>query len=108
MEMFLMGLCVTVFGLGVAAAAFSAATRSESSNSAVQPELPAIKPAVATRFFADRMVPTPVPPPPQIPIELLLQQIENHVRLEQAAAESFVEFPTQALLHSKTTSPFVN
>jgi len=35
-------------------------------------------------------------------------QIENHVRLEQAAAESFVEFPTQALLHSKTTSPFVN
>jgi hypothetical protein len=108
MEMFLMGLCVSVFGLGVAAAAFGAATRSESSNSTVQPELPVVKPAVSTRFFADRVVPTPVPPPPQIPIELLLQQIENHVRLEQAAAESFVEFPTQALLHSKTTSPFVN
>lgn len=108
MEMFLMGLCVSVFGLGVAAAAFGAATRSEASNPAVQPDLPAIKPAVATRFFADRVIPTPVPPPPQIPIELLLQQIESHVRLEQAAAESFVEFPTQALLHSKTTSPFVN
>jgi hypothetical protein len=108
MEMFLMGLCVSVFGLGVAAAAFGAATRSESSNSTVQPELPVVKPAVSTRFFADRVMPTPVPPPPQIPIELLLQQIENHVRLEQAAAESFIEFPTQALLHSKTTSPFVN
>jgi len=43
-----------------------------------------------------------------VPIEVLLYQIENHVRLEQAAAESFVAFPTQALLHSKTTSPFVN
>jgi len=30
------------------------------------------------------------------------------VRLEQAAAESFLEFPTHALLYSKTTSPFVN
>ena len=53
----------------------------------------------------------PVPPavsPVQVPIEVLLLQIENHVRLEQAAAESFLAFPTQALLHSKTTSPFVN
>jgi hypothetical protein len=108
MEMFLMGLCVSVFGLAVTAAAFGAATRSESSNAAVQPEVPVVKPAVATRFFANRIVPTPVPPPQQVPIELLLQQIENHVRLEQAAAESFVEFPTHALLHSKTTSPLVN
>ncbi len=107
MEMFLMGLCVSVFGLGVAAAAFGAATRSESSNSPVQPELPVVKPAVPTRFFSDRLVPTKVPEH-QVPIEVLLQQIENHVRLEQAAAESFVEFPTHALLHSKTTSPFVN
>jgi hypothetical protein len=46
--------------------------------------------------------------PSRIPIEALLAQIEKHVRLEQAAAESFVEFPTPAMLHSKTTSPFVN
>jgi len=44
----------------------------------------------------------------QVSIEVLLLQIENHVRLEQAAAESFLAFPSQALLHSKTTSPFVN
>jgi hypothetical protein len=37
-----------------------------------------------------------------------LLQIENHVRMEQAAAESFLASPTNAQLHSKTTSPFVN
>jgi len=108
MEMLLMGLCMSVFGLGVAALAFGAATRSESSDATVQPELPLVKVAAPARFFSDRV---PVPPavlPRQVPIEILLMQIENHVRLEQAAAESFVEFPTQALLHSKTTSPFVN
>ena len=103
-----MGLCMSVFGLGVAALAFGAATRSESSDATVQPELPLVTAAAPARFFSDRV---PVPPavlPRQVPIEILLMQIENHVRLEQAAAESFVEFPTQALLHSKTTSPFVN
>jgi hypothetical protein len=108
MEMLLMGLCMSVFGLGVAALAFGAATRSESSESAVQPELPLVKAVAPARFFSDRV---PVPPavlPGRVPIEVLLMQIENHVRLEQAAAESFVEFPTHALLHSKTTSPFVN
>lgn len=108
MEMLLMGLCMSVFGLGVAALAFGAATRSESSDSAVQPELPLVKAVAPARFFSDR-VPAPPPVlPRRVPIEVLLMQIENHVRLEQAAAESFVEFPTHALLHSKTTSPFVN
>ena len=111
MEMFLMGLCISVFGLGVAAAAFGAATRSESSDSAVQPQLPLVKAFAPTRFFSDRVAAPPtVPPVPtvQVPIEVLLMQIENHIRMEQAAAESFVEFPTHALLHSKTVSPFVN
>jgi hypothetical protein len=106
MEMLLMGLCVSVFGLGVAALAFGAATRSESSDSAVQPELPLVKAAAPARFFSNLVVPPPAPR--QVPIEVLLLQIENHVRLEQAAAESFVEFPTHALLYSKTTSPLVN
>jgi hypothetical protein len=44
----------------------------------------------------------------QVPIEALLLQIESHVRLEQAAAESFLQTPTPALLHSKTISPLVN
>ena len=114
MEMFLMGLCVSIFGLGVAVVAFGAATRSESSESpdaAVQPALPLVKAVAPAHFFSDRAAAPPVvpaAPPWPVPIEVLLLQIENHVRMEQAAAESFLAFPTQALLHSKTTSPFVN
>ena len=109
MEMFLMALCVSVFGMGVAALAFGAATRSESTNSAVQPEVPVAQVVAPAHFFSDHVaVPNVVLPHRQVPIEVLLMQIENHVRLEQAAAESFIEFPAQARLHTKTTSAFVN
>jgi hypothetical protein len=102
MEMLLMGLCISVFGLAVACLAFGAATRPEAAaRAAVAPALQPAKPA--PRFFASRPV-----APPVVPIEALLLQIENHVRLEQAAAESFVEFPTASLLHSKTVSTLVN
>ncbi len=107
MEMLLMGLCWTVFGLGVTAVAFGAATRAESSDSGVQPQMPNIK-AVPTRFFSDSAAAPPTTPSPQVPVDVLLLQIEKHVRLEQAAAESFIEFPTEAQLHSKTSSPLVN
>lgn len=106
MDMLVMGLCMTFFSLAVTALAFVAATRPKSSEPVVQPELSAVKMASA-RFFSEGAA-SSIPLPPQVPIEVLLYQIENHVRLEQAAAESFVAFPTQALLHSKTTSPFVN
>lgn len=103
MEMLLMGLCISVFGLAVACLAFGAATRPEAAaRAAVAPALQPAKPA--PRFFA---APPPLAPP-VVPIEALLLQIENHVRLEQAAAESFVEFPTASLLHSKTVSTLVN
>ena len=105
MYMLLMGLCITFFALAVTAAAFAAATRPTQSDE-IQPQLPAVKSPPA-RFFAARPD-SAVPVLPQVPIEVLIQQLETHVRLEQAAAESFVAFPTQALLHSKTTSPFVN
>ena len=62
---------------------------------------------VAARFFAD--------PPPlrmaaysQVSIEELVLQIENHVRLEHAAAESFLASPNASLLHSRTISTLVN
>jgi hypothetical protein len=44
----------------------------------------------------------------RVPIEALLLQIENHVRLEQAAAECFLQSPTPTLLHSRTISTLVN
>jgi hypothetical protein len=107
MEMLLMGVCVSVFGLAVAALAFGAATRPEQAVEAAQPVLQPAKAMAAPRFFADRAIPQ-IPMQPHVPIEALLLQIENHVRLEQAAAESFVEYPTSAMLHSKTMSTLVN
>lgn len=108
MDMLVVGLCFTFVGLAVAALAFAAATRPESLHAGAQPEQAVAKPAPA-RFFSERLTPpVPGPVPIQVPIEVLLLQIENHVRLEQAAAESFVAYPTHAHLHSKTTSPLVN
>ena len=107
MEMFLMALCVSVFGMGVAAAAFGA-TRSESSDSPAQPQPPLARAVAPTRFFSDNAPASPALPSRHVPIDVLLLQIENHVRLEQAAAELFIATPTQAQLHSKTNSPFVN
>jgi hypothetical protein len=97
MEMLLMGAVLSMFGLAVTCMAFGAATRGVD-----QPkEKPAVKPAIpAPRFFVD--------PSRQVPIEALLLQIENHVRLEQAAAESFLQAPDSARLHSRTTSALVN
>ena len=107
MEMFLMALCMSMFGLAVAAMAFGAATRPKSSSSPVQPDLRPVKAVVPGRFFTDKVMP-PTAPRPHVPTEVLLTQIENHVRLEQAAAESFLESPSHAQLHTKTISAFVN
>ena len=95
-----MVLCMSVLGLALAAMAFGAATRPERMGQGIPQQPQLAKPQA--RFFVEPMA------QPRVPIEALLAQIENHVRLEQAAAESFVEYPTAALLHSKTCSPFVN
>lgn len=106
MDMLLMGACLALLGLAVTSLAFGAATRGvDTPPPAPQPrkELPARAPS---HFFVDPVVLPSLPQP--IPLEALLLQIENHVRLEQAAAESFHETPTPALLHSRTSSPLVN
>lgn len=77
----------------------------------VQPELrPQEKLALTPpQFFAGEVTELPPPPArPQIPLEVLLSQIQRHVRLEQAAAETFINVPTPESLHSRTASPFVN
>jgi len=109
MEMLLMGAVLALFGIAVSCAAFGAATRSEEEPVAAQPQ-PEVAKAVAVqpaRFFGES-IPAPAMAASQVPIEALLLQIENHVRLEQAAAQSFMAAPTTALLHSRTISPFVN
>ena len=105
MEMLLMGLCITLFGLAVAALAFGAATRPEPQAPALQPGLQKAKAVAPARFFA--VDPVKGDATVRVPIEALLLQIENHIRLEQAAAESFLASPNAELLHGKTTSQFV-
>ncbi len=108
MEMLLMGACLSLFGLAVACLAFGAATRGEEQAPAnTRPQPAAAQATAKARFFVD---PRAVPAGAQarVPIEALLLQIESHVRLEQAAAESFLDSPTPALLHSRTMSPLVN
>lgn len=106
MELFLMGICLSILGFGVAAAAFGAATHD--SAPAAEPEvLPETVLATAPpRFFAAG-APRSVPNYSSVPVSALLLEIENHVRLEQAAAESFLASPTIDLLHSRTISPLV-
>ena len=60
------------------------------------------------KFFQVSVGPavTPAYGNPQIP--LLLQRLEQHIRLEQAAAESFHQFPTAASLHSHSASPLLH
>jgi hypothetical protein len=114
MVMFLMALCLSLFGLAVTAMAFGAATRDDQPREPAQPEQRPVLalPMEAPRFFVDTGRPIPAPllhaAQPRVPIEVLLSQIERHVRLEQAAAESFLDFPTPESLHSRTTSPLVH
>lgn len=110
MEMLLLGACLSVFGLAVAAMAFGAATRTTEETAAAQATAAqeAIKVAARpARFFVSPPA-LPVAARTQVPIEALLLQIENHVRLEQAAAECFLESPNASLLHSRTISTLVN
>ncbi|MBI4890989.1 MAG: hypothetical protein HY821_10235 [Acidobacteria bacterium] len=106
MEMLLMGVCISLFGLAVTAAAFGAATQSDRMETKPLPEHQPIAKVVPAHFFAEDVV-IPAPPAYKVPIEALLLQIDSHVRLEQAAAESFLEYPTTALLHSRTCSPLI-
>jgi len=110
MEMLLMGVCLSMFGLAVCCLAFGAATREPEPITVAPPAMQkeAVKAAVApTRFFVDPQ-PLPVAAYSRVPIEALLLQIENHVRLEHAAAECFLESPNPSLLHSRTISTLVN
>lgn len=109
MEMLLMGACLSMFGLAVTCLAFGAATRPERSAAPaveVKPELA----KAAPRFFVQPPAQPAIPlaAHTRVPLEVLLLQIENHVRLEQAAVESFLQTPTSALLHSRTISTLVN
>lgn len=106
MEMFLMAATMSLLGVAISALMFATATRGTEAAPTRPAEGPALEPQ---RFFAEpaavAMVETV---PASVPLEALLLQIERHIRLEQAAAESFLEMPTGSALHSRTVSPLVN
>jgi len=108
MEMFLMGLCLSLLGVAVSALTFGVATRgqraAEAKPTARNVAVPAPQFFVADQAAADVQPAAAV----RVPVEILLAQLEQHVRLEQAAAESFLHVPTTDSLHLRTKSPLMN
>lgn len=105
MEMFLSVLALSLVGVIVSAVLFAAAMP--------RPQEPAAAPEAARvihagRFFIDDRRHDLPPAISPVPIEVLLLQLERHVRLEQAAAESFHWCPTPEALHMHTVSPLVH
>ena len=92
----IIGSVVLVLGCGVF---LGLAPMRREEEAVARPE--SVRVPVESAFFAQRAVPAPVV---QVPVELLLSQIERHVRLEQAAVETFVEIPTMQNLHARTAA----
>lgn len=109
MEMFMMVAVMSLLGVAVSAVLFAAATRSEGPKPRIA-EQPIETVAVRgpSRFFAPAADKALALAGPAVPVEALLLQIERHIRLEQAAAEAFLEVPSRDSLHSRTGSPLLN
>jgi hypothetical protein len=109
MEMFLMAAVMSLLAVAVSAVLFAAATREDRPSATSPAKRAALEPQ---RFFASAadaaQAAAPGPEAESVPVEALLLQIEQHIRLEQAAAESFLHTPSGQSLHSRTTSRLVN
>ncbi|MCK5653067.1 MAG: hypothetical protein KAJ42_16890 [Gemmatimonadetes bacterium] len=104
MEMFLVALFTCIFGLGVSVIGFGLATRDEEEEEQPQPSNGVFIPPA--QFFLDD-IPS-ADSPARVPADLLMLQLERHVRLEQAAAEAFLDLPTAEILHARTASPLTH
>lgn len=101
MEMFLMTAALAFLGVVVSVVLFAAAARDRGPVEAPRAVVAAER--TATRFFADAPA-----APTGVPVDVLLLQLEQHIRLEQAAAEAFLHAPTRQSLHGRTMSPLVH
>lgn len=99
MEMFLTVLAISLLAVLVSAVLFVAAARQPPSD-ALRPDERLLN--LPSHFFADDRTSHGST---VVPVEVLLLQIERHVRLEQAAAEAFQGSPTAEALRRPTTSP---
>lgn len=105
MEMFLVALFTCVFGLAVCVIGFGIASRSDEEEQPQPSDGVSIPPA---QFFLDDIPSAPSPSRSRVPPGLLMLQLERHIRLEQAAAEAFLDLPTVEILHARTASPLMN
>lgn len=109
MEMFLTTLVLSFLGVAVSFVALSAAVRDNWTREEREQKghrTPVVLTTIPDdSFFADNRVHAGRS---VVPIEALRLQIEHHVRLEQAAAEAFLQMPTHESLHVQTVSPLVH
>lgn len=102
MEMLLAGLAMTLLGVAVSGLLFAAATKDRNAEASAATAAEALQPAPSGFFTEEKLDKQPVS------VEVLLMQIEGHVRMEQAAVESFLAMPSVETLHTKTLSPLVH
>ena len=102
MEIFLMVLCLSLVGVLVNGVLFAAASREARGATSATAALAAVTPE--ERFFMMR----PAAPAVRLrraPADVMALRIEHHVRVEQAAAECFRQFPSVEALHMRTLTP---
>ena len=97
MMMLLTLLCMSFLTFAVSAVCL----RKELSENDARPEIKSGRPIALDppRFFAGDLAAPPEAT--RIPIAVLKSEIERHVRVEQAAAESYLDVPTREKLHTR-------
>ena len=102
--MFLVALFTSLFGLGIAIAAFGLASSDEGEEGPPeQPHRVSLQPGDLLPNDPPSLIPTS-----RLPSDLLMLQLERHIRLELAAAEGFLDSPTTEMLHAPTSSPLTH
>ena len=98
-------VAVLVLGVGevvILTVAFRAFERSEEKRARAELSGVARTDVAPGRFFADAR---DMPPTERASLDAIVLQLEHHVRLEQAAAESFLHNPTTESLHYRAAPP---
>jgi hypothetical protein len=106
-----MGMFLMLLGLALVVAASQAVILAylwRESRNAAAPAIDAADVVGPPQFFQASIGRSAQASPGSARVPLLLQRLEQHIRLEQAAAESFHQFPTAAALHKHTASPLLH
>ena len=104
MMMFLSLLCIGILAVAMLSAIVYGTSPHDEKRPEIRPDAPLS--LGSSRFFAGDLAAPPQPP--QLPIDAVIAQIERHVRLEQAVAESFLELPAGDRTRVPSSARFVN